>query len=142
MSLVARVSFVQRLAPGERISYGLRHRFERPATVATLPIGYADGVPRRLTDCGGEVLIGGRRRPIVGVVTMDQLMVDCGDDHVHVGDEAVLIGGQGDECIRAEDWADALGTIGYEIVCGIQKRVPRRYHGGTAAADDRGSGPR
>jgi alanine racemase len=142
MTLTARVSFVQRLAPGERISYGLRHRFERPSTVATLPIGYADGVPRRLSDCGGEVLIGGRRRPIVGVVTMDQLMVDCGDDHVHVGDEAVLIGAQGDECIRAEDWADSLGTIGYEIVCGIHQRVPRRYHGGTAPPDDQGSGPR
>jgi alanine racemase len=99
--------------------------------VATVPIGYADGVPRRLFETGGEVLIGGRRRPVVGVITMDQLMVDCGDDAVAIGDEVVLIGGQdgpgGRQTIRAEDWADRLGTIGYEIVCGIGGRVPRRH---------------
>ncbi len=131
MSLEARVSFVKRVAAGSRISYGLRHTFERATTVATVPIGYADGVPRRLFGTGGEVLIGGRRRPIVGVVTMDQLMVDCGDDTVGVGDEVVLIGSQdgpeGRQTIRAEDWADRLGTIGYEIVCGIGGRVPRRH---------------
>ena len=131
MSLEARVSYVKRVAAGSRISYGLRHVFERDTTVATVPIGYADGVPRRLFETGGEVLIGGRRRPIVGVVTMDQLMVDCGDDTVGVGDEVVLIGSQdgpdGRQTIRAEDWADRLGTIGYEIVCGIGGRVPRRH---------------
>ena len=131
MSLEARVSYVKRVAAGSRISYGLRHTFERDTTVATVPIGYADGVPRRLFETGGEVLIGGRRRPIVGVVTMDQLMVDCGDDTVGIGDEVVLIGSQdgpdGRQSIRAEDWADRLGTIGYEIVCGIGGRVPRRH---------------
>lgn len=131
MSLEARVSFVKRVAAGSRISYGARHTFERATTVATVPIGYADGVPRRLFGTGGEVLIGGRRRPIVGVVTMDQLMVDCGDDTVTVGDAVVLIGSQdgpdGRQIIRAEDWADRLGTIGYEIVCGIGGRVPRRH---------------
>lgn len=131
MSLEARVSFVKRVKAGSRISYGLRHVFERDATVATVPIGYADGVPRRLFETGGEVLIGGRRRPIVGVVTMDQLMVDCGDDTVGIGDQVVLIGSQdgpdGRQTIRAEDWADRLGTIGYEIVCGIGGRVPRRH---------------
>ena len=131
LSLRARVSFVKRVAAGSRISYGLRHRFERDTTVATVPIGYADGVPRRLWESGAEVLIGGRRRPIVGVVTMDQLMVDCGDDAVSIDDEVVLIGEQvgpdGPQRIRAEEWADLLGTIGYEIVCGIGKRVPRRY---------------
>jgi alanine racemase len=131
LSLEARVSYVKRVAAGSRISYGLRHVFERDTTVATVPIGYADGVPRRLFETGGEVLIGGRRRPIVGVVTMDQLMVDCGDDTVGIGDEVVLIGSQdgpdGRQTIRAEDWADRLGTIGYEIVCGIGGRVPRRH---------------
>ena len=73
----------------------------------------------RCPTAGTEVLIGGRRCPIVGVVTMDQLMVDVGDADVEVGDEVVLIGRQGDEQIRAEDWAARLGTIGYEIVCGI-----------------------
>ena len=125
LSLHARVSRVQRLAAGEGVSYGHRFVASHPTTVATLPIGYADGVPRRLWSQGGEVLIGGRRRPIIGVVTMDQLMVDCGDDPVSVGDEAVLVGRQGDQEIRSEDWARALDTIGYEITCGIGPRVPR-----------------
>ncbi|MGB0112891.1 MAG: alanine racemase [Ilumatobacteraceae bacterium] len=138
LSLRARVSFVKHVAAGSRISYGLRHTFATDTTVATVPIGYADGVPRRLALTGGAVLIGGRRRPIVGVVTMDQLLVDCGpvdtadtaEGMVAVGDEVVLIGEQdgpaGPQRIRAEDWADLLGTIGYEIVCGISGRVPRR----------------
>ena len=127
MTLHARVSRVQRVAKGEGVSYGHRFVAASPTTVATLPIGYADGVPRRLWSQGGEVLIGGKRRPIIGVVTMDQLMVDCGDDEIEVGDEAVLLGRQGTECIRSEDWARALDTIGYEITCGIGPRVPRRY---------------
>ena len=127
MSLHARVSRVQRLAAGEGVSYGHRFVTTAPTNVATLPIGYADGVPRRLWSQGGEVLIRGRRRPIIGVVTMDQLMVDCGDDEVEVGDEAVLFGSQDGETIRSEDWARALDTIGYEITCGISPRVPRRY---------------
>ncbi len=125
MSLRARVSHVKRVCAGERCSYGLRHTFATDTGVATLPVGYADGVPRRLGTTGGEVLIGGRRRPIVGVVTMDQILVDVGDDDVARGDEAVLIGEQAGERIRAEDWADRLGTIGYEIVCGIANRIPR-----------------
>ncbi len=131
LSLKARVSHVKRVWAGSRISYGLRHTFESDTTVATVPIGYADGVPRRLFAVGGEVLIAGRRRRIVGVVTMDQLMIDVGEDTVEVGDEVVLIGLQdgvdGLQRIRAEDWADLLDTIGYEIVCGISGRVPRRH---------------
>ena len=127
LSLRARVSFVKRLRMGDRLSYGLRHTLAADATITTLPIGYADGVSRRLYACGGEVLVGGRRRPIVGVVTMDQLMVDCGDDEVAVGDEAVLIGRQGDEEVTATEWADRLGTINYEITCGISARIARRY---------------
>ena len=102
MRLQSAVSFVKVVDAGERISYGLRHAFDRDTVVATVPIGYADGVPRNLGLAGGEVLIGGRRRPIVGVVTMDQLMVAC-DDDVHVGDEVVLIGEQGDERITADE---------------------------------------
>ncbi len=132
LSLRARVSFVKRVAPGDAISYGWRHRFERATTVATVPIGYADGVPRRFSSVGGEVLVGGSRRPIVGVVTMDQLMVDCGDDEVAVGDEVVLIGHQGAHEITATEWADRLGTVAYEIVCAISARVPRRYVGDAA----------
>ena len=129
MELRARISFVKQVRAGSRISYGLKHRFAQDTTVATVPLGYADGVPRRLSSTGGEVLVGGHHCPIVGVVTMDQLMVDCGDMDVRVGDDVVLIGEQdgpeGPLRIRAEDWADRLGTIGYEIVCGISNRVPR-----------------
>ncbi len=128
MSLKATVSMVKQVAAGERISYGLRYRFERDSIVATVPIGYADGVRRRLGATGAEVLIRGRRRPIAGTVTMDQLTVDCGDDDtVRPGDEVVLIGEQGRERITAGDWAGQLDTVGYEIVCGIGPRVPRRY---------------
>jgi alanine racemase len=133
MSLRARVSHVKRVAAGSHVSYGWRHQFDRDTTVATVPIGYADGVPRRLGTLpdrpGADVLVGGSRCPIVGVVTMDQLMVDVGsldrDRAVAVGDEVVLIGRQGEELIGADDWAERLGTIGYEVVCGIGARVPR-----------------
>jgi alanine racemase len=125
MSLHSRVSFSKRVAAGSGVSYGWRHIFERDTTVVTVPIGYADGVPRRLSETGGQVLVGGRRCPIVGVVTMDQLMVDVGDAEVAIGDPVVLIGRQGDEEVRAEEWADRLGTIGYEIVCGISGRIER-----------------
>ena len=132
LSLHARVAHVQHVAAGQRISYGLRHRFEVDTIVATLPLGYADGVPRRLGLVGGEVLIGGQRRPMCGVVTMDQLMVDCGPpcagEGVQVGDHAVLIGSQGGETITADDWAALTGTIGYEIVCGISRRIERVDH--------------
>jgi alanine racemase len=131
LSLYAKVAHVKRVAAGERISYGLRHTFDRDTTVATLPLGYADGVPRRLHAVDGSVLIGGVRRHIVGVVTMDQLMVDCGDDIVEVGDDAVLIGHQigrdgSTVQITADEWADRLDTIAYEIVCGISARIERR----------------
>jgi alanine racemase len=130
LSLKARVSLVKEVAAGEGVSYGLRFRAPagRPTVVATVPIGYADGVPWRLPGVGGEVLIGGRRRPIAGAVTMDQLMVDCGDDRsVEPGDEVVFIGGQGDDAIGAWEWAGRLGTIAYEVLTGIGARVPRDY---------------
>jgi alanine racemase len=127
MSLHARVSHVQRLAAGEGVSYGLRSTLKKSANIATLPLGYADGVPRRLWSVGGEVLIGGKRCPIVGVVTMDQLMVNCGDHEVKIGDRAVLLGAQNSETISANEIATRLETIGYEVVCGISARVPRVY---------------
>jgi alanine racemase len=127
MSLHARVSHVKRVAAGEGISYGLRYRPSVETTIATVPLGYADGLPRRLGSNGGTVLVGGTPRPIAGSVTMDQILVDCGDDPVEVGDEVVLIGRQGSAVIGAEDWADLLDTIAYEVVCGISPRVPRRY---------------
>jgi alanine racemase len=127
MAVKARVSHVQSLPAGARISYGLRYETTQPTRIATVPIGYADGVPRELPHNGGAVLIGGRRHPIAGTVTMDQLMVDVGDEAVAVGDEVVLIGRQGDEQIGADEWAERMHTISYTIVCGVGPRVPRRY---------------
>ena len=129
MSLKARVAAVKRVGPGSRISYGWRHQFTAPTTVATVPLGYADGVPRRMGTLpdrsGADVLVGGQACPIVGAVTMDQLMVDVGEQPVAVGDEVVLLGCQGSGSISAADWADRLGVIPYEVVCAISKRVAR-----------------
>jgi alanine racemase len=133
LSLHSQVTYVRDLAAGQRPSYGRRRPLPGDSRVATVPIGYADGVPRRLFDQGGEVLIGGVRRPLAGVVTMDQIVVDCGPADVApvaVGDEVVLIGGQGAEEVTAEEWADLLGTISYEVLCDIGPRVPRLLRGG------------
>jgi alanine racemase len=128
MSVRARVSYAKTVEAGERVSYGLRYRLDRRSVIATVPIGYADGVPRRMGAVGADVLVGGRRVPIAGTVTMDQLMVDCGPGSpVAAGDDVVLIGSQGDEAITAWEWADLAGTIAYEVVCGISQRVPRAY---------------
>ncbi len=126
--LVTEVAHVQSVPAGEGISYGHRYRPDRDTVVATLPIGYADGVVRSLPSLGQEVLIGGRRLPMAGAVTMDQLMVDCGPGSaVAPGDEAVLLGTQGDDRIEPDEWAARLGTIAYEVVCAIGPRVERRH---------------
>jgi len=128
LSLKARVSYCKTVAAGDGLSYGLRYRLERASDVATVPLGYADGVPRRLFEVGGEVLIGGRRRPIAGAVTMDQLLVDCGPGSlVRPGDEVVLLGRQGTASIGPWEWAERLGTIAYEVTCGLSARLPRVY---------------
>ncbi len=128
MRVVSEVSYVRRLPAGARPSYRRVRPLEQDAWVATVPIGYADGFPRLLSD-EGEVLIRGKRMPLAGRVTMDQIVVDCGDTPIEVGDEVVLIGSQGDEEITAEEWAGIVATINYEIVCGLGPRLPRRYHG-------------
>ena len=126
MSLKARVVAVRTLNAGERPSYGRLRPLPAPSRVATVPIGYADGVPRALFTNGYTVLIGGRRRPLAGMVTMDQIVVDCGDDQsVQPGDEVVLLGRQGDETVTADDWAALLGTISWEVLCGVGPRMPR-----------------
>jgi alanine racemase len=127
LALKARVHSVRRLAAGERTSYGRTYELASDALVANVPLGYADGLRRQLGSSGAAVLIKGRRRRIAGTVTMDQLIVDCGNDaEVRPGDEVVLIGRQGSEEITAEEWAERLGTIVYEVLCGIGPRVPRR----------------
>ena len=126
LSLKARVAAVRELDAGERPSYGRYRALPARSIVATVPLGYADGVPRGLFHGGFEVLIGGRRRPLAGMVTMDQIVVDCGPEStVKPGDEVVLLGRQGNEEITAHEWAHCLGTISYEVICGIGPRVPR-----------------
>lgn len=122
------VSMVKRLPAGERISYGGRHRLARDATVVTVPVGYEDGFPRTASG-KAHVLIRGKRHPVVGTITMDQVLVDCGDDPVSMGDEVVLLGSQGDERIPVEELAGHIGTIGRAITTGISERVPREYVG-------------
>jgi alanine racemase len=127
MSVKARVSHVKWVPMGTRLSYGLRYETARATRIATVPIGYADGVPRELPQHGGAAIVRGHLCPMAGTVTMDQLMLDVGDLPVEVGDEVVLIGRQGDEEITAASWARAMGTVAYTIVCGIGPRVPRIY---------------
>jgi alanine racemase len=130
------VSYVRELGPGERTSYGLAYKISERTDIATVPVGYADGVPRGLFEGGGELLIGGRRRGVAGVVTMDQLLVDCGaDSGVRRGDDVVLIGSQGAETVSAQEWAERLGTIAYEVLCRIGPRLPRRHVRGRAGTD-------
>jgi alanine racemase len=120
------VTMVKTLPAGERLSYGGRYELERDATIATVPVGYDDGFPRQL-EGRAEVLIGGRQYPVAGTITMDQILVDCGDASVAPGDEVVLIGAQGDERIRVEELAERAGTIARQITTGIGRRVPREY---------------
>ena len=128
MSIKARVSAVRWVEAGEAVSYGLVRPLTKGSLIATVPIGYADGVPRALGRTNIQVLLNGVPRSFAGTITMDQLMIDCeSDSSVTVGDEVVLIGKQGEHSLTADDWAEALGTIGYEIVCGISPRIFRRY---------------
>jgi alanine racemase len=125
LTLCANVVAVRQVEVGERPSYRRRRAVGSAATIATVPFGYADGYPRRLFDAGAEVLINGTRYPLAGTVTMDMLVVDCGDDLIRPGDEVILLGRQGDEEITADEWAERAGTISWEILCGIGARVPR-----------------
>jgi alanine racemase len=127
MRVVSHVSMVRRHPAGTRPSYGRRKGLPVEAQVATVPVGYADGLPRALGAHGGEVLIRGKRHPLAGTVTMDQIVVDVGDDPVEVGDEVILLGSQGAEEVTADQWAEHLDTISYEVVCQIGPRLPRRY---------------
>ena len=128
LELVSRVTAVRTVAPGETVSYGRHWRAGEPTRVATVAIGYADGIRRDSGSAGVEVLVRGRRCPIVGAVTMDQLMVALPPviaDEATMGDEAVLIGRQGADEITATEVAQRLGTIAYEVLTSISARVPR-----------------
>jgi alanine racemase len=124
----APVAMTKRVEAGEGVSYGLRYAPARATTIATVAVGYADGYARSLTNVG-RVLIRGKRYPVAGTVTMDQTLVDVGDDPVEPGDEVVLLGRQGDEEITANELGGWTGTIGYEVTCSVSPRVPREYRG-------------
>ena len=133
LELRSYVAEVKPIAPGQSAGYGRRFVAREPTTLATVPIGYGDGVRRALSD-NADVLVGGRRRPLRGTVSMDNITLDLGPHpDVRRGDEAVLIGTQGEERILAEEWARRLATINYEITCAIGPRVPRAYHRDGAA---------
>jgi len=122
----AAISTVKRVDAGEGVSYGHAYTTAHDTTLALVPLGYADGIPRNATNVG-PVSIGGHRFTVSGRVCMDQFVVDVGDLPVNAGDSAVLWGpGDGGEP-RAQDWADALGTIHYELVTRVGPRVPRTY---------------
>jgi alanine racemase len=127
MSLKAKVAYVKEVPAGFKVSYGCTYNTEKNTVIATLPLGYADGYSRLLSS-KGCALLHGRRAPVIGRVCMDQIMVDVG--HIPgtaVGDEAVLVGRQGEQEITADEIAGLLGTINYEVVCMVSHRVPRVY---------------
>ena len=126
MSLRSRVNMVKEIPAGERLSYGLSYELKHASRIVTVPAGYADGYDRRLSGVG-DVLIGGNRHRVSGIVCMDQFMVDVGDADVATGDAVTLIGRDGGDAITAEELAAHVGTINYEVTARIPSRVPRLY---------------
>jgi alanine racemase len=128
MTLKTNVAHTRKIPAGFSVSYGRRWISEKATTIAVLPIGYADGVRRGLTNIG-EVLIHGSRYPIAGTVTMDHIMIDIGQDPIKPGDEVIVWGDGPDGSIQALEVAEKLGTIPYELTCGVSRRVKRIYIG-------------
>jgi alanine racemase len=133
MRLSARVALAKRVPAGSGVSYNHRYTTTTETTLALVPLGYADGVPRAATNVG-PVLAAGSVRRIAGTVCMDQFVLDVGDDVVHAGDEVVLFGDADRGEPTADDWAAATGTISYEIVTRLGPRVPRTWTAAAAAA--------
>lgn len=129
MSFRSRIALLKSVPAATGISYGHRYRVDRPSLIASIPVGYADGYSRQLTN-HGEVLVRGQRAPVAGTVCMDWIMADVtAIPGVSVGDEVTLLGRDHDDAITAEEWAEKAGTISYEIFCNVSKRVPRIYRG-------------
>ncbi|MEZ0579554.1 alanine racemase [Nocardioides sp. MH1] len=137
MTVRSELAMVKELAPGDAVSYGQRWTADRPTTVGLVPVGYGDGIPRHAFHEGGsaEVAVGGKRRPIRGTVCMDQFVVDLDGDRAEIGDEVVLFG-PGADTPTAQDWAEACGTINYEIVTRIGGRMTRTYVDSEAPAGE------
>lgn len=126
LALKAAVGMVKTVPAGDALSYGLRYELKRASKVVTIPAGYADGYDRRLSG-RADVLVKGRRFKVSGTVCMDQFLVDVGDFGVEVGDTVTLIGGEDGEQISADELAEEIGTINYEVTTRIPSRVPRVY---------------
>jgi alanine racemase len=126
LSFKSRITYLKRVPAGTPVSYGRTFVTTNDTYIATVPVGYADGYSRRLSN-RGQVIIRGKRYPVVGNVTMDLLMLNVGDAKVEVGDEVTLIGEQNGQLISADEIANLEGTIAYEVVCSIGRRVPRIY---------------
>ncbi|MGE5581934.1 MAG: alanine racemase [Bacillota bacterium] len=126
LSLKTRITFLKRVPKGAGISYGQKYHLEREATIATIPIGYADGWSRLLSG-KAEAIVGGKKFPIVGTICMDQCMINLGDEPAELGQEVVLIGRMGEVEIPADTVAGQMGTINYEVTCMLNGRVPRVY---------------
>ena len=127
MALKAQIIQLKKVPAGFKVSYGMTYETSKPTTIATVPVGYADGL-NRLLSSDGQMLVGGQRAPIIGRVCMDLTMLDVGSiENVKVGDEVVVFGQQANETLTVDEMAAALNTINYEIVTGISARVPRIY---------------
>jgi alanine racemase len=126
MTLKTIVAHIRELPAGHPVSYGRRWTTRKPTRLAVLPLGYADGIRRHLTNCG-EVLINGKRYPLVGTVTMDHVMVDIGNDPIQPGDRVTIWGESSQGAIQAMEVAEKIGTIPYELTCGVSRRVMRVY---------------
>jgi alanine racemase len=128
LELTSYVAAIKRAAPGDTLGYGRTFTATEETWIATVPIGYADGVRRALSN-NCDVLVDGRRYPLVGTVSMDNITIDLGwKTAVAVGDAVTLVGEAAGQRVRAEEIAKRIGTISYEVVCGISARVPRAYH--------------
>ena len=126
LSLKARLTVIQEIEVGDTVGYGMRWRAERPSRIGVLSVGYGDGYPRLRNQ--GQALLHGRRVPIVGGVTMDALMIDLADvPEAQLGDEAVLLGMQGTDCITVQELARLSGTVTYDVLAGLRARLPRVY---------------
>src|SRR3954469_7209389 len=130
MTLIGRLALVKRVGAGAGVSYGHRYTTSTETTLGLVPLGYADGIPRHGTNLL-QVQAAGKRRRIAGTVCMDQFVIDVGDDEIQVGDEVILFGPGDRGEPTAQDWAEMLGTISYEIVTRIGARIPRTYGGET-----------